>query len=70
MIPAVSNADAVHRYPELQELIAVREAGWVFRPIQDIGGPMEGIAGSFSPAVHGCHLHLRPDERQCRPCAR
>jgi hypothetical protein len=26
----------------------VRQAGWIFRPIQDEGGPLEGIAGSFS----------------------
>jgi hypothetical protein len=44
----INNEDAVRRYPELQELVTVREAGWVFRPIQDDGGELEGIAGSYS----------------------
>jgi hypothetical protein len=30
------------------ELVTVRKAGWVFRPIQDSGGELEGIAGSYS----------------------
>jgi hypothetical protein len=44
----VTNADAIRLYPELQQLLDVREAGWIFRPVQDAGGPIEGIAGSFS----------------------
>lgn len=48
MNPPINNEDALRRYPELQQLVTVREAGWVFRPIQDEDGPLEGIAGSFS----------------------
>jgi hypothetical protein len=44
----VTNADAIRLYPELQQLLSIREAGWVFRPIQDEGGVLAGIAGSFS----------------------
>jgi hypothetical protein len=48
MTQSINNADALQRYPELQPLLSVREAGWTFRPIQDDGGELEGIAGSFS----------------------
>ena len=48
MTQTINNADALRRYPELQPLLTVREAGWTFRPIQDDGGELEGIAGSFS----------------------
>ncbi|PKW14557.1 hypothetical protein [Saccharopolyspora spinosa] len=48
MNPPINNEDALRRYPELQQLVTVREVGWVFRPIQDQDGPLEGIAGSFS----------------------
>ncbi|MGH3620663.1 MAG: hypothetical protein ACRDQ5_02585 [Sciscionella sp.] len=48
MTAPINNEDALRRYPELQELVTVREAGWVFRPIQDVGGELEGIAGSYS----------------------
>ncbi|MEC3981609.1 hypothetical protein [Amycolatopsis sp. H20-H5] len=44
----INNADALRRYPELRQLVTVREAGWVFRPIQDDDGELEGIAGSYS----------------------
>jgi hypothetical protein len=44
----INNEDAVRRYPELQQLAAIRGAGWVFRPIQEEGGELEGIAGSYS----------------------
>jgi hypothetical protein len=43
-----NNQDTLRRYPELQALVTVREAGWVFRPIQGTGGELEGIAGSYS----------------------
>jgi hypothetical protein len=48
MNTSITSADAVRLYPELQELVMVRDAGWFFRPIQEAGGPLEGIAGSFS----------------------
>jgi hypothetical protein len=48
MNASIDNEDAVRRYPELQELATIREAGWIFRPIQDDGGELEGIAGSYS----------------------
>lgn len=44
---SITEADALRLYPELRELVTVREAGWVFRPIQD-GDELGGIAGSFS----------------------
>jgi hypothetical protein len=44
----ITEADALRRFPELQEFVTVREAGWYFRPIQDSGGELEGIAGSYS----------------------
>ena len=45
----ISEADAVGRYPELQELVTIRVAGWVFRLIDDgSGGEVVGIAGSYS----------------------
>lgn len=44
----ITNDDALRLYPELHQLLAVRQAGWIFRPIQDEGGPLEGIAGSYS----------------------
>jgi hypothetical protein len=48
MTAPITEADALRRFPELHELVTVREAGWVFRPIQDNGGELEGIAGSYS----------------------
>jgi hypothetical protein len=48
MTAPINNEEAVRRYPELQELVTVQAAGWVFRPIQEDGGELEGIAGSFS----------------------
>ncbi|MFI9380583.1 hypothetical protein [Kutzneria sp. NPDC052558] len=48
MIPAVSIEEALRRFPELQELITVREAGWHFRPIANQHAELEGIVGSHS----------------------
>ncbi len=47
MIQSIRDAEAVRLYPELQALIDVRQAGWVFRAMQDNGAPV-GIAGSLS----------------------
>ncbi|WP_116047715.1 hypothetical protein [Amycolatopsis palatopharyngis] len=41
------NEAAIRRYPELRDLMAVREAGWTFRPLYD-ERELAGIAGSFS----------------------
>jgi hypothetical protein len=44
----VSIDEALRRFPELRELVTVREAGWHFRPIADEHAELEGIVGSFS----------------------
>jgi hypothetical protein len=48
MNASISTDEAVRRYPELQDLLTAREAGWKFRPIQGENGGLEGIAGSYS----------------------
>jgi hypothetical protein len=48
MNASISTDDALRRYPELQDLITAREAGWNFRPIQGDNGELEGVAGSYS----------------------
>ncbi|OXM59152.1 hypothetical protein [Amycolatopsis vastitatis] len=48
MNESINNEEAPRRYPELRQLASVRDAGWVFRPIQNADGPLTGIAGSFS----------------------
>lgn len=48
MNQSITNVGAIRLYPELQQLLDVRQTGWVFRPIRDADGPLEGIAGSFS----------------------
>jgi hypothetical protein len=48
MTETITEADALRRFPELCELVTVREAGWIFRPIQEDGGELGGIAGSHS----------------------
>ena len=45
--PRITEADALSRYPELQALVTIRRAGWLFRPIED-NGELIGIAGSCS----------------------
>lgn len=44
----ISTTDAVRRYPELQDVVTTREAGWIFRLIQGDNGELQGIAGSYS----------------------
>ena len=44
----ISTDQAIRRYPELQDLVTARDAGWNFRPIQGENGELEGIAGSYS----------------------
>lgn len=48
MTTSVSIEEALQRFPELQELVTVREAGWCFRPILNGDHDLEGIVGSFS----------------------
>lgn len=43
----VTEQQALHLYPELGVLLAVRQAGWIFRELREDGETM-GIAGSFS----------------------
>lgn len=48
MAAPISTDNAVRHYPELQDLLDAREAGWTFRLIQGDDGELEGIAGSYS----------------------
>ncbi|MEV6608834.1 hypothetical protein [Kutzneria sp. NPDC051319] len=48
MTAPVSVEEALRRFPELSELVTVREAGWYFRPIADEHADLQGIVGSFS----------------------
>jgi hypothetical protein len=43
----ITDGEAIRRYPELQQLVAAREAGWVFRGLLE-NDQLVGIAGSFS----------------------
>jgi|GEM_PF-6896215 len=52
MIPSVSIEEALRRFPELQELVTVREAGWYFRPIANEHAELEGIVGSYNRAQY------------------
>jgi hypothetical protein len=44
--------EALRRFPELQELVTVREAGWYFRSIANEHAELEGIVGSYSRAQY------------------
>jgi hypothetical protein len=44
--PAIEQ-QALHLYPELRVLLAVQQAGWIFRELREDGETV-GIAGSFS----------------------
>jgi hypothetical protein len=48
MSESISDAEAVRRFPEIQSLVDVRQAGWNFRPITDDNGSLVGISGSYS----------------------
>ena len=47
MSQPITNDDAIRLYPELQQIVTARQAGWVFRAIHD-GTELVGVAGSFS----------------------
>jgi len=51
-ITPVSTEETLRRYPELHELVTVREAGWFFRPIMSEHAELEGIVGSYSRAQY------------------
>jgi hypothetical protein len=44
----VSDAVAIARYPELAQLVAIRQVGWIFRPLHDEADQLIGIAGSWT----------------------
>jgi hypothetical protein len=44
-VPAISEAAAIARYPELDALRTIRDAGWVFKPRLDESGELVGIDG-------------------------
>lgn len=44
----ITEADSVRRYPELAQLMDMREAGWVFRPFHDQHDQLTGLVGSRS----------------------
>jgi hypothetical protein len=42
---AISEADAIRAYPELDALRMIRDGGWVFRPRLDESGELVGLDG-------------------------
>jgi hypothetical protein len=44
-VAAISEAEAIRAYPELDALRMIRDAGWVFRPRLDEPGELVGIDG-------------------------
>ncbi|MET1071082.1 MAG: hypothetical protein ABWY11_00400 [Umezawaea sp.] len=47
MHESITERQALHLYPELRTLLAVRRAGWIFRELRE-GGDVVGIAGSLT----------------------
>ena len=47
MYESITELQALHLYPELRALLAVRRAGWVFRELHE-GDEIVGIVGSLS----------------------
>jgi hypothetical protein len=47
MAELITEQQALHLYPELHALMAVRRAGWIFRELYENGQPV-GVAGSLS----------------------
>lgn len=48
MNQTITEADAVRRFPELNDLVRIRRAGWVFRLIDGADDELVGVAGSYS----------------------
>jgi hypothetical protein len=44
----ITEEQALRRFPELRELVTVRQAGWTFRLIGDREKGIEGIVASYS----------------------
>jgi hypothetical protein len=44
----ITEEQALRRFPELRELVTVRQAGWNFRLIGDPDKGLEGIVASYS----------------------
>jgi hypothetical protein len=44
----ITEEQALRRFPELRELVTVRQAGWKFRLIGDRGKGLDGIVASYS----------------------
>jgi hypothetical protein len=44
----ITEEQALRRFPELRELVTVRQAGWKFRLIGDRDKGLDGIVGSYS----------------------
>ncbi len=54
----VTETDALQRFPELAELVAIHEARWNFHLLGE-NDTVVGIAASPRP-VHRCPVHLPP----------
>jgi hypothetical protein len=48
MTEPITEADALQRFPELEALVTMREAGWVFRLIYDDDGQPGCLVGSYT----------------------
>lgn len=44
----ITEADALRRFPELHDLLAIREAGWTFRTAFYEDGELSCVIGSLS----------------------
>jgi hypothetical protein len=65
---AVTEADALQRYPELTALVTMREAGWRFRVITNSDGEPECLVGSRSVQRYtdAIFIHDRTDVSAAR----
>jgi len=52
MTAPVGIGEALRRFPELQGLVTVREAGWFFRALANEHAELEGIVGSYNRAQY------------------
>lgn len=48
MSELITEEDALRQYPELQQLMTIRCAGWNFRIIEDDAHRLTGLAASMS----------------------
>lgn len=64
----MTGAEAIHAYPELAQLAAIREAGWAFQPFADQHGELVGIVGwhSADEATDALWIFDRTDCRAVR----